>query len=485
MSVTIEDLELRQAEIAGELARLDAEYAGQVMPEEARGQWNDLGQEHEANKAKLEEMRARADFLRSIADDPARQERGADFHTRSPRVGSDAIWDLVAVRNASRSQDDEARMLRENARRAIDGANFAHPHADQARAKERIEGLLERFSEESDGSGTTENTWLARRILQTGSPTYRRAFSKKVAGRPLSPEEERALSLTAASGGYAVPYVLDPTLIPTSNSSVNPYRAISRVETITTNEWRGVSSGAITVAYAAEGTEASDNTPTLAQPTCIPERCQAFIPFSMEVGGDWGRLQTEMAMLIQEGKDDTEASKFTTGAGHGSTEPEGLLVGATGTVAAGTAAFAIAHLYALQNALPARFQPRAQFVGHRATYNLVKQFDTSGGGMFWGDLRNGFAHQVPTPGSLASTLNGYPTNECSAYAAVLTAGSKILTLGDFRYFLIVDRLGMDIEIIPHLFGASGRPTGQRGMYAIWRNSSDVLSAAAFKTLQTT
>ncbi len=481
MSVTIEDLETRQAEIAGRLAQLDAEHADAVMPEAARSEWNDLGKEHEGNNARLEEMRSRQDFLRSIQSEPARREPGTSFH-RSPRVGSDAIWDVTAIRNQSRSVEDESRLLRENARRAIDGATFPHPAADQARAKVHLEGLLERFADEGDGGG---NSWLARRILTTGSPTYKRAFSKKVAGRPLSMEEERALSLTAASGGYAVPYQLDATLIHTSNSSVNPYRAISRVETITTNEWRGVSSGAITVAYAAEGTEASDNTPTLAQPVCIPERCQAFVPFSMEVGGDWAALQSEMAMLIQEGKDDVEASKFTTGSGHGSTEPEGILTGATGTVAAGTAAFAIAHLYALQNALPARFQPRAQFVGHRATYNIVKQFDTSGGGMFWGDLRNGFAQQVPTPGGLGSTLNGYPTNECSAYASVLTAGSKILTLGDFRYFLIVDRLGMDIEIIPHLFGASGRPTGQRGMYAIWRNSSDVLSTAAFKTLQTT
>lgn len=480
MSVTIEDFEARQEEIDGRLQEINNEYAGKRMAAEAGNEWNTLVKEREANEELLDELRSRHEFIREVSGEADRTEAGATFNT--PRSRPENIWDTAAVRMSSSGPEDEARMLAENARRAVDAASFPHPDADAARSKERIEGLLERFAEEGSDGG---NTWLARRILQTGSPTYKRAFSKKIAGRGLSPEEERSLSLTAASGGYAVPYQLDPTIIPTSNSSVNPYRAISRVETITTNEWRGVSSGAVTVAYAAEGTEASDNAPTLAQPSCIPERCQAFIPFSIEVGGDWGALQAEMAMLIQEGKDDTEATKFTSGAGHGSTEPEGLLTGATATVAAGTAAFAIGHLYDLQNALAARFQPRAQFVGHRSVYNRVKQFDTSGGGMFWGDLRNGFARQVPTPGSLASTLNGYPTNECSAYVSVLTAGSKILTLGDFRYFLIVDRLGMDIEIIPHLFGASGRPTGQRGVYAIWRNSSDVLSTAAFKTLQTT
>jgi hypothetical protein len=48
-----------------------------------------------------------------------------------------------------------------------------------------------------------------------------------------------------------------------------------------------------------------------------------------------------------------------------------------------------------------------------------------------------------------------------------------MVLGDFRYFIIVDRIGMDVELIPHLFGASGRPLGQRGIYAIWRNNSAV------------
>jgi predicted phage gp36 major capsid-like protein len=44
---------------------------------------------------------------------------------------------------------------------------------------------------------------------------------------------------------------------------------------------------------------------------------------------------------------------------------------------------------------------------------------------------------------------------------------------------------MDIEVIPHLFGATNRfPTGQRGFYAFWRNNANVLSANAFRVLVT-
>jgi HK97 family phage major capsid protein len=70
--------------------------------------------------------------------------------------------------------------------------------------------------------------------------------------------------------------------------------------------------------------------------------------------------------------------------------------------------------------------------------------------------------------------------------SALTAASKIMIFGDFRYFLIVDRIGMQVELVPHIFGATNqRPIGARGILALWRNTSKVLSAAAFKTLVTT
>jgi predicted phage gp36 major capsid-like protein len=57
-----------------------------------------------------------------------------------------------------------------------------------------------------------------------------------------------------------------------------------------------------------------------------------------------------------------------------------------------------------------------------------------------------------------------------------TSNSTILIVGDFNYFAIVDRVGMNIEFIPHLFGSINRyPTGQRGLYMYWRTSSQVLS----------
>lgn len=353
--------------------------------------------------------------------------------------------------------------------RSVEGSTFPHERANREDVQGHVARLLERH-------GSVDGGEIARRILATGSPTYKRAFGKTIAGQPLTDAETRALSLTGASGGFAVPYTLDPTIIPTSNGQVNPLRQISRVESISgSNTWQGVSAGAITASRDAELSEVSDDTPTLAQPQVTVTKATAFVPFSTEVGQDWGSLQTEMARLIQDAKDTEEATAFVTGAGSG-VNPEGIITGATGTVAAGTAAFTVAHLYALQEALPPRFEPNARFLANNAQYNRVRQLDTAGGASLWEYLGKG------TPAELL----GYPAHKVSTMSSVLTAGAAIQVFGDFSYFLIVDRIGLDIELIPHLFGTTnGRPLGQRGLYAYWRNSSKVLSASAFKKLVTT
>jgi HK97 family phage major capsid protein len=74
-------------------------------------------------------------------------------------------------------------------------------------------------------------------------------------------------------------------------------------------------------------------------------------------------------------------------------------------------------------------------------------------------------------------------NELSTMSATVVNATKIMLLGDFSYFKIIDRVGMTVELIPHLFGATNRyPVGQRGFYAYWRNGSKVIDAAAFRAL---
>lgn len=346
-------------------------------------------------------------------------------------------------------------------------------------------GRLETVLRRGDDSGLT-----ARYLEAVGDPAYSTAFGKMLAD-PTSghlrhtPEEtaalqrvvkvqaeERAMSVgTTTAGGFAVPFALDPTVILTSSGAQNPIRDVARVETIGTDVWKGVSSAGITAAFAAEATEASDNSPTLAQPTATTQKAQAFVPFSIEVGQDWGTLQQELARLLLDAKDVCEATAFLTGTG--TNEPQGLLTGATTNVSsAGSAAFAVADAWSLKAAVPARFQQNATFAASPqiwdSAYRLVGEADPDEPHMF--DSGRG------------GPFLGRPKIEISTMATSPAANAKVMVAGDFQHYLIADRIGATLEIIPHLFGGNQRPTGQRGAYFYWRVAGAVLNATAFRTL---
>lgn len=465
--MTVDELRARQSEIKTRLGEIDAEFAGEELSSERRAEWNSLNEEHDRNDTRIRELDARAERLRSLSEsEEHREEPTGSLQVRKSGVArGDDIWDLSTVRASVDGPEEATREMQDRAKRAIEQATFPHENASREDTQAHVERLM--------GTRDTKHGDFARRILSTGSPTYRRAFARALAEEPLSPDEQRALSLTGENGGYAVPYTLDPTIIPTSNGVVNPLRAISRVDQIVTDTWKGVSSAGVTAEYAAEATEAKDNAPKLAQPEVSTEKAQVFVPYSIEVGMDWGALESELARLIQDAKDTLEAEKFLSGTGEN--QPYGLLTGAEELVETITAAtFAVGDIYALKGKLPARFVPNASWVANDAIYDKARQFDTGGGADLWVRLKEG----------RPSELVGKPAYELSTMAtAINKEEKKILVYGDFSYFLIVDRIGLTVETIPHLFGENRRPTGQRGLYAYWRNGSKVLSKAAFRVLK--
>ena len=376
-------------------------------------------------------------------------------------------------------------------------ASMPH-HVRQARDAglrtiERHEGVLSREAADNldnvvrrrDPQGTT-----ARYLAAVGNPHYSSAFGKILVDPTqghlrFSPEEveavrqasaeERALNVTTGSaGGWAIPFTLDPSIILSSNGVLNPVRQFARVESISTLEWKGVSSDGVTAAYAAEATEASDNSPTLAQPTVRAEKAQAFVPFSIELGEDWGSLQAELGRLFSDARDVLDASMFLTGSG--TNQPEGLLTGLTTTqrVLTGTIAVtAVSDAYSLKQALPPRFTSNGSFAMHPNVADVFYRF--VGGG----------STEPPLLPDRDGSFAGRPMFEWSTMqTGTTTAGHKTAIYGDFQQFLVCDRIGGQVELIPHLMGAAGRPTGQRGLYYYWRTGSSVLVPNAFRYLET-
>jgi len=470
------ELHERQAAIRVRLNEINAEYAGEALPDESRSEWNGLNEEMESNEKLIQELEARFQRIHEITAEPERTERSGSFNVISKRRDAD-IYDLAEIRTQANNPDDEVRKLRTNAMHAIERATLPHPEVEEGRAKGHVERLLQYTQEAVPGD-------VARRILQTGSPTYRQAFGKSLVGKPLSNEERASLSTAGSGGGFAVPFALDPTLIPTSNLVVNPARALARTVTISgSNTWQGVTSPSVTATYIAEATEVADASPTLVQPSAQVQKAHTMVTYSLEIGEDWGALESEMARMIQDGKDELEGAQFVTGVGT-TVFPQGFVTGTTNTVAASTGlTVTAANLYALEAALPPRFRPNESFVANRGIYNVVRAIDTAGGAALWLYVSQGLVTQAPTPGNTGATLLGRGAWEASGMQATVVNATKIMIVGDFNYFLIVDRIGMNVELIPHIFGAANRlPIGQRGLYAYWRNTSKVLSANAFVAL---
>lgn len=433
----------------------------------------------EAVRSEIDKLDSEIDTLNeriaNVEAVAARRQASADAGVvNAPEVRRDPgdVWD---VRNISvLAGRDELRGRAVTAVEHTDGLDDTH----RARAIE----LLER--------NDTARGALARRILGTGHPAYRSACQKLMggAGHLLDNDErqalQRAASLTDANGGYAIPFPIDPTIILTNDGAANPFRQLCRVESIVTDSWQGISSGGVTGGYAAEASEVGDDAPTLAQPQVPVHRWDVFVPFSFEIGLDWLTMERDIRAMVEEKRDEFDTVAFTTGSG--SNAPTGItkaLDGTTSEKAPATAeTFAIGDLYALEEALPPKYRrtaSQAAWMMALGTINVVRQFDTEGGSKLIARLGAG------TPPELL----GYALHENSAMksATAINAGATadnfIAVLGDWRNYLIADRVGMQFELVPHLFDTTNnRPSGQRGFLAWGRTGADSVNDNAFRML---
>jgi HK97 family phage major capsid protein len=319
------------------------------------------------------------------------------------------------------------------------------------------------------------------RVMRTASPEYEKEFKFYLrTGQP--GQVMRAFSEgTNVSGGFMVPFHLDPSIILTNNGAINPMRELASQVMINVNAWHGVASDGINAEYVGEGVEVAEVTATFSQPTITVFKCDAYVPASMELLQD-SNFQSEVPMLIQDAKDRFEANEFVLGAG-GASAIEGLVTKLAGTTAsrvAGTTngVFGLVDVFNVVNALPPRYRPNSSWIGEQATYNLVRQFNTSAApaGAFWADLNPG----------IPPLLLGRPAYQSSVMDSTLVSGSNddILVLGDISAcYKIVDRMGMDVIYNPLVLGSNRRPTGQVAWAAFWRVGGGVVNPNAARLLR--
>ena len=448
----------------------------------------------------VEEMRDREDTIlrrdRAGVGDEEREKLIAEYTeltqariaaqdntaTRSEQIRSSGRGSREAGSDSSSRRVEEDRGPHTEAREVGLRAIERMSHHLTAEAGDRLDDLVRRDTLGLD----------ARYIDGVSNPHYERAFWKRVM-RPDSAqfemtakeaeamrivaqvEEERAMSVgTGSAGGFGVPFTLDPTITLSSNGAINPLRELATVTPITTNEWRGVTSAGVIAGPALEATEVDDDSPVLVQPTAVVNRFDAFVPFSFEVGTDYPSFQQELGKLFADAKDVAEATSYTTGSGV-APNPQGVITGSTNIVTtAGTAAFVIADVYSLKSPLPPRFTPNATWLSTAPVGDLI--YRMVGGG----------STEPPLLNPERTSLLGRPYRELSTTDSTLTSGNEILLYGDVGAgFRILDRVGLQVEVVQHLFHtANNRPSGQRGLLAWWRTGSLVQVPAALRVLRT-
>jgi HK97 family phage major capsid protein len=475
---TLDEMKARVAVLNAEISRY-AEVPG-VLPEVEQIAFDEKVDE----RAKLDEAiaawRKRIELVRQ-APEEGREPVFAPIASIVRKNESD-IYDIRSMRRDARNEDQFRQSLRDAAMRSVEGAAFAA--TERATSQGQVEALLK-------GKDFVDPTAASERVLYTGNPAYRRAYRKYLtqgaAGPNFTAEEanafEEARTALVTASNVAVPYDLDSTMAINTSGAINPARQAFRVVQTTSNDWRPMVSSGMTAVYEAEATAATDLSPAFTAPARLLVKAHTAATFSVEIQGDYslaGGLEAELSREIADAKDVLEATQFMTGAGT-TVYPNGLFTYYTANFldTATTLVIVPSDLYKLEANIGPRHRGNTVWMGSPYFYSLVRGIDTAGGAGLWVDnLTVGNFGSIQNNG-LRGSLIGHPAYECVAPANTSMATTeKVAILADRDRFVIIDRIGMNIELIPNFLDATtGYPTGQRMVYAWWRNTSTGIGLA--------
>ncbi len=126
--------------------------------------------------------------------------------------------------------------------------------------------------------------------------------------------------------------------------------------------------------------------------------------------------------------------------------------------------------------MPPRWRSNGAWVANLSILNRIRQFT---------DTVGGFRNSLDLSSAMGPSILGRPVHESSDRDGTIDAAANnyILLYGDVRAaYTIVDRVGLSVELVPHLVGGNRRPTGQRGLYAYWRVGAGLINASAVRLL---
>lgn len=352
--------------------------------------------------------------------------------------------------------------------------------------KAAVQTLIDTHTSRTDGDV------IAKRLLVTESDPYRSAFVKMLANgnaagwdadETRAVNEFRALSIGVdTAGGFGIPVLIDPTIIITTGTTASPLIKAMRVETITNDVWRGVSAAGTAWSFDAEAAEVSDDASAFTQPTVTAHMARGYIPYSIEFGQDYPGAAGELSRLLEVGYDDLLANKLSTGSG--TNEPWGIFVALDANtnaevVVTTNAQFGAADIDKVWAALPEKWRARASWFMSVGYENSIRGFGS-------GTATSRFTVDQTKEG--ISLLNGRPVilSDYAPATATTTTARNLLCVGDFSNYVLAQRAGMSVEVLPLVLGTTNnRPTGERALFAFARVGADSVLDTAFRMLTNT
>ncbi|MCB1471264.1 MAG: phage major capsid protein, partial [Rhizobiaceae bacterium] len=232
----------------------------------------------------------------------------------------------------------------------------------------------------------------------------------------------------------------------------------------------------VTTAWTAEGVAFTDGSPTTGGVQVDAAKLTAYVTGSFEIFQD-SSLLAQLPGLIGESIDYAESAAFISGSGSGA--PTGVITAVSGTAGslvtvttrgAFTSA-SIADTIALVNALAVRYEDTSTWVLNKAIYRTIEQQMVGTGAVKAIEMTNG------------RELFDMPVVRASSMLSATTSGNHIAVLGDFKQYIVYDRLGVNVEFIQNVVDGDGLPVGKRGLVAYKRVGGDTTDVNAFRLLK--
>ena len=464
---TLDEMSARVTELDAEIKRA-ANLPG-VLPEAEQLAFDERVNERAELLLGIKAWRQRLAQVRETPIEGTEPGYSAPNIIRAVDEGS--IYDIPRMRREARSEAQLSTHLRDNSMRAIEGATFGNARFPRQSGQGDVATLL-------GGKDQCEPDEVAKRVLYTGKPAYRRAFHKFLLGQTLTAEEqvayEEARAALVTLSNTAVPFDLDTTMQINTAGAVNPYREAFRVVKTTSNDWRPMVSSGMVAVYVGEATAGSEAAPAFTAPTRLIQKAHTVAKFSTEIQSDYPGLEAELAREISDAKDVLESVQFTTGAGS-TVYPQGIFTFWTANFLDTTTTLVVvpADLYKIEAWMGPRYRANSVWLGSPYFYSLVRGIDTAGGAGLWVDnlTQGGSSGNLSNNGRLGN-LVGHPAYEVGGLPATMATTEKVAGLFNTERWVVIDRIGMNLELIPNFVDTTtGYPTGERMVYAWWRNTA--------------